>query len=474
MSLTARDNSVGTIPAGIPPSFRFPKAKMIGGLWLVALLVGAAKGGEVCYNRIGCFPDSVPWAGTVERPINHLPQSPEKINTRFLLFTQQNPNSYQEISAINPSSISSSYFRTNRKTRFIIHGFIDKGEESWLTDMCKTMLQVEDVNCLCVDWMGGSRTLYTQAANNIRVVGAEVAYFIDTLTNMYGYSPAMVHVIGHSLGAQAAGEAGKRRKGIGRITGLDPAEPYFQGTPSEVRLDSSDANFVDVIHTDAAPMVPNLGLGMSQLAGHLDFFPNGGEEMPGCKKNALSQIVDLDGIWQGTRDFVACNHLRSYKYYTNSILKRDGFVGFPSSTYDTFKTGAVFPCPSGGCPLMGHYADTYTGQIINSQKYFLNTGDEKEFARWRYKVTVQIISSTDVQGYFNVALYGGNGNTRQYEVYKGTLKSGSSHSAFIDVESDVGTLDKVKFVWNNNLINPLLPTVGAQSVTVQYGKDGRT
>ncbi|NP_001089627.1 uncharacterized protein LOC734687 precursor [Xenopus laevis] len=447
---------------------------MISGLWLVALLLGAAKGGEVCYSRIGCFPDSVPWSGTVERPINHLPQSPEKINTRFLLFTQQNSNSFQEISAINPSTISSSNFRTNRKTRFIIHGFIDKGEESWLTDMCKTMLQVEDVNCFCVDWMGGSRTLYTQASNNIRVVGAEVAYFIDILSSTYGYSPANVHVIGHSLGAQAAGEAGKRRKGIGRITGLDPAEPYFQGTPTEVRLDPSDANFVDVIHTDAAPMIPNLGLGMSQLAGHLDFFPNGGEEMPGCKKNALSQIVDIDGIWQGTRDFVACNHLRSYKYYSNSILKRDGFVGYPSSTYNTFKTGSVFPCPSGGCPLMGHYADTYKGPITGGQKFFLNTGDEKDFARWRYRVTVQITSSSDVQGYFHVSLYGVNGNTRQYEIYKGTLKSGSSYTGFIDVESDVGILDKVKFVWNNNVINILLPTVGAQSISVQYGKDGRT
>jgi hypothetical protein len=25
----------------------------------------------------------------------------------------------------------------DRKTRFIIHGFIDSGEESWVVDMCK-------------------------------------------------------------------------------------------------------------------------------------------------------------------------------------------------------------------------------------------------------------------------------------------------------------------------------------------------
>ncbi|NXR05764.1 LIPR1 protein, partial [Semnornis frantzii] len=107
----------------------------------------------------------------------------------------------------------------------------------------------EDVNCFCVDWSKGSRCQYTQASNNIRVVGAEIAYFVDVLMEKYGYSPANVHIIGHSLGAHAAGEAGKRRPGIGRITGLDPAQPYFQGTPVEVRLDKSDADFVDVIHT---------------------------------------------------------------------------------------------------------------------------------------------------------------------------------------------------------------------------------
>lgn len=31
---------------------------------------------------------------------------------------------------------------------------------------------------------------------------------------------------------------------------LDPAGPQFTGTPPENRLDSTDAQFVDVLHTD--------------------------------------------------------------------------------------------------------------------------------------------------------------------------------------------------------------------------------
>ena len=37
----------------------------------------------------------------------------------------------------DPSTIEASNFQMAEKTRFIIHGFIDKGDESWLVDMCK-------------------------------------------------------------------------------------------------------------------------------------------------------------------------------------------------------------------------------------------------------------------------------------------------------------------------------------------------
>jgi predicted alpha/beta hydrolase len=62
----------------------------------------------------------------------------------------------------------------------------------------------------------------------------------------------MLHFVGHSLGGQAAGVAGgalKRRPA--RITGLDAASPLFTKLPLHLRLDKSDADFVDIIHTDA-------------------------------------------------------------------------------------------------------------------------------------------------------------------------------------------------------------------------------
>lgn len=149
-------------------------------LWTFAVLLGAVTGKEVCFDKLGCFSDDAPWSGTLDRPLKALPWSPAQINTRFLLYTNENQDNYQKITS-DASSIRNSNFKTNRKTRIIIHGFIDKGEENWLSDMCKNMFKVESVNCICVDWKGGSRATYTQATQNVRVVGAEVALLVNVL-----------------------------------------------------------------------------------------------------------------------------------------------------------------------------------------------------------------------------------------------------------------------------------------------------
>ncbi|KAM9618088.1 pancreatic triacylglycerol lipase-like [Trichechus inunguis] len=434
-------------------------------IWTLSILLGAVAGSEVCYNQLGCFTDDNPWAGTLKRPFKVLPWSPEDVNTRFLLFTNENQDTFQVVTA-DSSVIKASKFQKNRKTRFIIHGFNDKAEGSWPPDICKNMFRVESVNCIGVDWEKGSHTGYTQATQNIRIVGAEVAYFVEVLQSTFGYSPSNVHIIGHSLGAHAAGEAGRRLKGtIGRITGLDPAEPYFQGTPELVRLDPSDAMFVDAIHTDAAPLIPNLGFGMSQTVGHLDFFPNGGLEMPGCKKNAMFQIIDIDSILQGISGSLACNHLRSFRYYSDSILNPDGFAGFSCSSYSSFTENKCFPCSSEGCPQMGHYADNFPGKTNGvGRLFYLNTGEASNFARWRYKVTVTL-SGAKVSGKMLVSLFGDKGNSNQYEIFQGSLQPGNSYSNAIDSNVNVGKVQKVNFIWYNNDSSSTL--LGASSVVVE-------
>ena len=57
---------------------------------------------------------------------------------------------------------------------------------------------------------------------------------------------------------------------IGRISGLDPAAPLFEDMPTFVRLDPSDALFVDVIHSDAGDTVLNFGKLLISIARYIN------------------------------------------------------------------------------------------------------------------------------------------------------------------------------------------------------------
>lgn len=43
------------------------------------------------------------------------------------------------------------------------------------------LVKAGDFNVVIVDWAGGSLPLYTQATANTRLVGLEIAHFINTL-----------------------------------------------------------------------------------------------------------------------------------------------------------------------------------------------------------------------------------------------------------------------------------------------------
>lgn len=64
--------------------------------------------------------------------------------------------------------------------------------------------------------------------------------------------------------------------------GLDPAGPGFHSAPDELSLDSQDADFVDVIHTNGGINFRAGELGIREGIGDADFYPNGGRQQPAC------------------------------------------------------------------------------------------------------------------------------------------------------------------------------------------------
>lgn len=199
-----------------------------------------------CYGEIGCLNITREWYHLIHRPFNVFPLPRNVINTKFILYTEDNPSEGQPLVAEDKDSILKSNFRADRQTKFIIHGFIDTPLSNWVSEMKNELLQYSRQNqigmsVIVVDWAGGSLPLYTQATANTRLVGLELAYLIQKLRDDHGLRPEDVHLIGHSLGAHLSAYAAEKVPNIGRITALDPAEPYFQGMPTQVRLDPSDA-----------------------------------------------------------------------------------------------------------------------------------------------------------------------------------------------------------------------------------------
>ncbi|XP_069363499.1 uncharacterized protein [Maniola hyperantus] len=164
---------------------------------------------------------------------------------------------------------------------------------------------------------------YFKAAENTWYIGRIAAQFIDYLVSR-GLKLSKTHLVGHSLGAQSAGVAGGSLQSglVSRITGLDPALPLFDKLSLSQRLDPSDAEFVDVIHTDAGIF------GFKQQVGHVDFYPNGGiSPQPGCELEVVipKQLVlnkcDNDTKLNGFFVF-QLQDKHSYKN-TNTIANND-------------------------------------------------------------------------------------------------------------------------------------------------------
>ncbi|XP_031827006.2 uncharacterized protein LOC116424575 [Nomia melanderi] len=336
---------------------------------------------KVCYEDVGCFEDTGPFSY-----LEMLPSPPKDVGTRFLVYGSRKARSIpMEVPADDINDNAHRAIDPDLPTKVIVHGFGSSCDHVWVYEMRSALMTVHECNIVCVDWGPGSAVPnYVRAAANTRLVGRQLAKLIRSLN----VPLEKVHLIGFSLGAHVAGFAGAELANVSRITGLDPAGPLFESQDPRARLDETDANFVDVIHSNGEQLLLG-GLGSWQPMGDVDFYPNGGRMQTGCSNLFLGAVSDI--IWSSAVEGRSlCNHRRAYKLFTDSVSPKCRFPAFPCERgYDGLIKGECFPCGMNNgvgrpCGDMGYYSDESParGQL------YLVTRDEEPFCAHQYQVRV--------------------------------------------------------------------------------------
>lgn len=110
------------------------------------------------------------WYHLIHRPFNVFPLPRSVINTRFILYTENNPIDGQLLQADDKDGIRKSNFNPKWNTKFIIHGFIDTPLSNWVSEMRDELIAHKELNVIVVDWAGGSLPLYTQVKKNYYIL----------------------------------------------------------------------------------------------------------------------------------------------------------------------------------------------------------------------------------------------------------------------------------------------------------------
>lgn len=233
------------------------------------------------------------------------------------------------------------------------HGFTDDPTLFNFTAVNEAFQSKGHCNILALDASPLIRYLYLRSSTYVRYIGEKLGATLAALVKS-GQDHKNIHLVGHSLGAHIAGFAGKAFHSItgtliGRISGLDPAGPSFSHTDKNLRLAATDAEFVDVIHTNGGMY------GMTSPVGHVDFFPNGGEQQP----NSLFQFD---------------SHNRVVELFAESVKNPEAFLARACTSWEEFTREEI----SGEVSVMGYGCKPGTKGL-----YYLRTGDEKPYGLGR-------------------------------------------------------------------------------------------
>ncbi|RXG68319.1 Pancreatic triacylglycerol lipase [Armadillidium vulgare] len=392
-----------------------------------------------------------------------VPQSPlskKTIDTGFYLHTRQEPNigiNYR-VSAYNLTSLKSSTFDPSKECKFVTHGYLHHGDRKWLKKIVEALLTYGDYNVFRVDWGNGSRSLPDIALANTKVVGAEIAHFINTLKKEFSFDTKKGHCIGHSMGGYVCGYAGQGVDKLGRITALDLGPREVLEVNNNEKLDPSDAIFVDAIHTDLVLLNILPSLGEPKPLGHIDIYVNGGYDQSGCDLTLESLLDPTNNFEENLFDVfsheIFCSHVRPLPYYIEALTNQScQWVAYECPSDELFKKGECTTCgeDNSKCGFLGPRADEYANKTRKNVVLFIETAKKPPFCVQHYVVSIStgvVQRKPPTGGTITFQVIGDTGKfTDEFQINRidhGKIKK----SLFIN-HVKVGHISSVKLTWKS-------------------------
>ncbi|XP_062307464.1 endothelial lipase [Osmerus eperlanus] len=345
----------------------------------------------------------------------------------------------------NTEGLQECGFNATAKTILIIHGWTMSGMfESWMHKLVSAvMLRESEANVVIVDWLSLAHQLYPDAVNHTHRVGLSIATMLNWLQDEQSLALEDVHLIGYSLGAHVAGYAGTFVHGIvGRITGLDPAGPMFEGVDEHRRLSPGDADFVDVLHTYTREAL-GVSIGIQQPIGDVDIYPNGGDVQPGC---GLSDVLSVAGNFM---EVMKCEHERAVHLFVDSLMNKEHMsFAYQCTGPERFKKGVCLSCRKNRCNNIGY--NTKKMRKRRNSKMYLKTRAVTPFGGYHYQMKMHVFNrkGEDADPTFHVKLYGAHNNTNNLSVdVPEKVGLNLTNTFLVFTEEDIGDLLKIRLSW---------------------------